>query len=320
MLYSVIVPIYNREKSIRKCIDSILNQTESDFELILVDDGSIDNSGRICDKYKKLDERVVVIHKANGGVSSARNTGIDIAQGKYIVFVDSDDYVDETYLESFNNIDDDLVISGVIRDHKNDRLKISDEEVKCNDEGIIHFMKGVYSSQPIGKRFTREIIIKSMLRFNTMFNYGEDSLFCAEYLKHCNKMKYINKYTYHICDVDANSLGKISNEEFIDIFTEIQNCIYNYYFDRKKVQNYLINKYLWYVEKTINEISIKEIDDLQKKEKIDNLIKSKHFKLCLKNYKQAGYSISLINMICYKFGLTNVILYRMKKSSEKREK
>ena len=90
---SIIVPVYNVEKYLARCIDSILAQTFTDFELILVDDGSTDNSGEICDEYAGKDPRIIVIHKENGGVSSARNHGLDIARGEYITFVDSDDQI-----------------------------------------------------------------------------------------------------------------------------------------------------------------------------------------------------------------------------------
>ncbi|WP_227166600.1 glycosyltransferase, partial [Enterococcus faecium] len=96
---SIIVPVYKVEKYLRKCVDSILAQTFTDFEVILVDDGSPDNSGKICDEYAEKDNRVRVIHKENGGLSSARNAGIDVARGKYLGFVDSDDYIDEDMYE-----------------------------------------------------------------------------------------------------------------------------------------------------------------------------------------------------------------------------
>ena len=98
-LISVIVPVYNVEPYLRQCIDSILNQTYTDFELILVDDGSTDRCPEICDKYKEKDDRVRVLHKTNGGLSDARNHGIDIANGDYITFIDSDDMVSKDYLE-----------------------------------------------------------------------------------------------------------------------------------------------------------------------------------------------------------------------------
>lgn len=96
---SVIIPVYNVETYLSRCIDSILNQTFSDFELILVDDGSTDSSGKICDEYTEKDFRVKAVHKTNGGLSSARNTGIENSSGKYISFADSDDYISSDYLE-----------------------------------------------------------------------------------------------------------------------------------------------------------------------------------------------------------------------------
>lgn len=90
---SIIVPVYNVEAYLCRCIDSILAQTFTDFELILVDDGSPDNCSSICDEYAKKDSRIVVVHKENGGLSDARNTGLDIAKGEYIGFVDSDDFI-----------------------------------------------------------------------------------------------------------------------------------------------------------------------------------------------------------------------------------
>ncbi len=103
-LISVIVPIYNVEPYLKRCIDSIINQTYKTIEIILVDDGSTDNSSKICDEYKNKDKRIKVIHKKNGGLSSARNRGLDIAKGKYITFIDSDDYVDNDYIEYLYNL------------------------------------------------------------------------------------------------------------------------------------------------------------------------------------------------------------------------
>ena len=101
-LISVIVPVYNVESYIKRCIDSIINQSYNNLEIILVDDGSTDNSGNICDSYKKIDARIKVIHKKNGGLSSARNAGIEISNGDYIAFVDSDDFIDKEMYEDLH--------------------------------------------------------------------------------------------------------------------------------------------------------------------------------------------------------------------------
>ena len=109
-LISVIVPIYKAEKYIYNCIDSIINQPFTDLELILVDDGSPDNCGTICDEYAKNDKRIKVIHKKNGGVSSARNIGIEKSYGQWICFVDSDDYLQPGFLMNPNEYKEDLII------------------------------------------------------------------------------------------------------------------------------------------------------------------------------------------------------------------
>lgn len=105
-MISIIVPVYNSSKVLEKCIDSILAQTYKSFELILIDDGSSDESGKICDKYADIDDRLRVYHRTNYGVSASRNFGIEKAKGEWIAFIDSDDYIDTTYLESFfpNNL------------------------------------------------------------------------------------------------------------------------------------------------------------------------------------------------------------------------
>ena len=102
-LVSIIVPVYNAEKTLNKCVDSILNQTFQDWELLLIDDGSTDRSGELCDEYANKDSRVRVFHKINEGVSSARNVGLDNAKGQWITFVDADDWIDKNmYQELYN--------------------------------------------------------------------------------------------------------------------------------------------------------------------------------------------------------------------------
>lgn len=124
-LISIIVPIYNVEKYLRRCIDSIRNQTYKELEIILVNDGSKDNSGKICDEYKNIDSRIIVIHKENGGLSDARNKGIEMAKGKYIVFIDSDDFIELDMIESlYTNIKEynvKIAVCGVYRVKGNEK-------------------------------------------------------------------------------------------------------------------------------------------------------------------------------------------------------
>lgn len=115
-MISVIVPVYNQSRYLARCIDSILNQSYDDFELLLINDGSIDDSGTICEKYKLQDKRVKVYHQTNKGVSAARNHGLRVASGEWITFVDSDDYIKSHYLSNFNSqslAKFDLAIQGI---------------------------------------------------------------------------------------------------------------------------------------------------------------------------------------------------------------
>lgn len=115
MIFSIVIPVYNVEDKLERCISSVLRQTVIDYEIILIDDGSTDRSGIMCDEYKEKDSRIVVVHKENGGLSSARNKGIDIARGDYVIFLDSDDYVEERFCE---------VISKTIKDNNPDIVAV----------------------------------------------------------------------------------------------------------------------------------------------------------------------------------------------------
>jgi glycosyltransferase involved in cell wall biosynthesis len=130
---SVIVPVYKVEQYLHQCIDSILAQTFTDFELILIDDGSPDNCGAICDEYTKQDARIKVIHQENGGLSAARNAGIDIAKGEYLTFIDSDDLIKDIYLEklllSLTDNDTDISICGMLSFDDGTKPQETDEQI-----------------------------------------------------------------------------------------------------------------------------------------------------------------------------------------------
>jgi len=212
---SIIVPVYNAEKYLEKCISSLLNQNFSDFELILVNDGSKDNSGKICDEYAKADKRIKVFHKENGGVSSARNRGIDEAGGKYIMFCDSDDYIKEEFcapLVSLANEDEDcLVIAGITKIKDDGSLKDDlvceysegTSEVLTNREFCDLYVKlnrkqpFYLVNMPYNKLFSKKIIDKHNLRFNTEIHYNEDFIFNLEYLDKVSTVKIYNKSIYN---------------------------------------------------------------------------------------------------------------------------
>ena len=184
---SVIVPVYNVEKYLKRCVDSILAQSFADFELILVDDGSTDGSGLICDELAKTDNRITVQHNPNQGVSAARNNGIEAATGEWITFIDSDDYVLPDYLLSLYQgaLEScaDLVVTGIKHVFENAPDKVIVREwpaIVVQKENLdVLFEKEIlqYQKGPVIKLFKKDIIKKNDLCFNERLSRGEDALF-----------------------------------------------------------------------------------------------------------------------------------------------
>ena len=176
--FSVIVPVYNTSRYLSKCVDSILDQTCGDFELILVDDGSTDGSAGICDAYADRDIRTKVIHKKNGGVSSARNTGIDVATGTFLWFVDSDDYIEPFSLEQ---------LLAATKEHAADLYIFNNaslrEFVAVDLEEFLRRYYFTYAAGfgPWNKLYRRSIVERRRLRFDCEETIGEDLLFNVGY-------------------------------------------------------------------------------------------------------------------------------------------
>ena len=218
--YSVIVPVYNVENNIGRCIESVLVQTFCDFELILIDDGSDDDSRNICEQYAKKDVRIKIIHQKNQGVSKARNVGLDRAKGKYIVFIDSDDFVDKNFLHMLNSLDDDLVLVGYGDYYNNKVEKIALDEnerwmIDC-DEGIINFLEKKSSIFVWGKRYKKSIIDKYNIRFRPEMKFSEDVIFNNDYILRSQTATNIKWVGYYYCLYDYETLSSIyENTPFI---------------------------------------------------------------------------------------------------------
>ena len=198
-LVSIIVPVYKAEQCLHRCVDSILAQTMTDFELLLIDDGSPDKSGEICDEYAAKDNRVRVFHKDNGGVSSARNLGLDNATGEWISFIDADDWVEKEYLaELAKKLDADFIVGGVniIGSH------LCQVESKKYDKSQIKFfieencLKVVLLS-PWGNLLKKELINKNNVRFDEKIRYAEDRIFNREYLLCCESIISVSTVNYN---------------------------------------------------------------------------------------------------------------------------
>ena len=214
-LISIVVPVYNSEKHLRQCVDSLLSQTYENWELLLINDGSKDKSGEICDYYTNLDCRIRAIHKSNGGVSSARNIGIKEAHGKFIAFIDSDDFVKKDYIYEFikcNPAIKSLTITGVISKNLTEEYlsysypnKISINKDKASN--IIIKYDLFKDGGPTNKLFDRELIIANDLLFREDLNYHEDHIFVYQYYLLCDTLNFsnYNGYYYMYYGTDSNN-------------------------------------------------------------------------------------------------------------------
>lgn len=189
--FSIIVPVYNVSQYLKRCIDSILSQLYGDFELLLVDDGSTDDSGRICDEYAKKDNRIKVFHKKNGGVSSARNKGIDEARGKYVVFVDSDDYILKDRLLQIMRLSDNNPDMIVGYNASPADYKYVCKIIAKQDFDIIRNVVVIWTSA-----FRNKILKEANVRFDEKIWHGEDSLFILEFFDNCKTIIFTDEYGY----------------------------------------------------------------------------------------------------------------------------
>lgn len=225
-LVSIIVPVYNVERYLKRCVDSILNQTFTDFELILVDDESTDDSGKICDRYAEQDNRIVVIHKKNGGVSSARNAGLDAAVGEYIAFCDSDDYVLENWLiqmtdKMVNHKVDSVVSNWQLVDENDQVLRVTSFEegikyISDEKDKISYYYEVMFSGKTSWSAWCRlfraDIIKKEKIYFSeNCENYAEDLGFVLEYTLYCKNVMCISDSGYRYVKHKGSIIDKNQN-------------------------------------------------------------------------------------------------------------
>lgn len=220
---SVVVPIYKSEQTLERCVESLLSQTEKELEIILVDDGSPDGCPAICDAYEKKDGRIKVIHKKNAGVSAARNTGIEAATGTYVVFVDSDDYVEPEYCrhlkEAVEREGSQLAVCG----YHHHYVGADVEKVPNPQDDLLTLYGAGFLNMPWNKLFLRE----SLGRFPQDLDLGEDLLFNLEYLKGCFGITIVKEPLYHyIQEENGQTLSSQKRENKLELAKRIRKETY----------------------------------------------------------------------------------------------
>lgn len=229
---SVIVPVYNCEKYIGKCIESIINQTYQDIEIVLVDDGSTDGSGNICDRYSKKDHRIKIIHKENGGVSETRNIGMDASSGEYLLFVDADDWLEKDMckqlIDAAINGNSDIVICGYKKFYEEDNtFKIIIPEKNQEKEQFGDLITSTKANVD-GYLWTK-LIRKSLIQKNFRADIAikEDLVFLIENFKDCTKYSVVETplYNYRIHKNSSLHSKMITDKKITSLDADI--CIIN---------------------------------------------------------------------------------------------
>lgn len=235
---SMIVPVYNAEKTIGRCIDSIINQEYADFELLLMDDGSKDSSGAICDAYAEKDSRVKVIHKENSGVSDTRNQALDMARGTYLQFLDADDWITPNatrlFVEAAEQYQCDMVIADfyrVVGERVSHKGAIEEGGVLTREEFATQMMENpadFYYGVLWNKLFRREIVEKYRLRMDSAISWCEDFMFNLEYIRHCDVFYALQVPIYYYVKTKGSLVSQGMN---ISKTIKMKLMVFEYYND-----------------------------------------------------------------------------------------
>lgn len=217
---SVIIPVYNAEKYLTKCLNSIVNQTYTNLEIILVNDGSKDSSLNICYEYNKKDDRIKIINNDNHGASYSRNCGIDISTGEYIMFIDADDYVENSFIEKLFVCDEYEIYDLFISCYTDFYSKNIFKEQKLIDRDMLSFVLQKdylnivkYLRTPWGKIYKSNIIKKNNIKFPVDYVTAEDQIFNFVYLKYVKKYRFLNEGLYFYRHENKDSLSSSKSYE-----------------------------------------------------------------------------------------------------------
>lgn len=268
-LVSIIMPTYNNDSTISASIESVIQQTYKNWELLVINDGSIDETEEIVSEFAARDSRIKLVSIPNGGVSNARNTGIQMAAGKYIMFVDADDlYMDFSLFEMVSAIEDqevDLACGGYEliennRDKSNSKIKtnpIGTWDIRNMYESIFEMQRNQTFNTVWNKIFKREIIVKNNILMDVTCDIGEDLLFVIEYLKYCSKVVLLDKIIYRYYFLDSG-LSKKNRDNIFEIRIDQLNQLLSFYNERMYDRTYLYDEYLRMCYLSIAEINRKE--------------------------------------------------------------
>lgn len=328
---SVIIPVYNVEKYLNRCVDSILNQSLQDFEIILVNDGSTDSSPKICDEYVQQDERIRVIHKQNARVAAARNDGIKTAKGEFISLIDSDDWIEPTMLEEMYSTatqfgcdfvmcdftkkgkEVEYTVSQPISEGFYNRERIEKELFKC----LIMF-ENIEFPPTISNwtcLFNREFLINKELYYDEDIHYCEDSIFGSQVMYNANRFYYLKgKYFYNYF-YNPNSTTSKYNSKKWDSYLKINERLEEYFKNNDFDFSYQLKiNMLYFTLNMMSEIGRSNESFIAKRRYCKNVIMNKRVRDIFREFKMPNVCLNLkivINLIKYKCSwIYSTIFYR----------
>lgn len=314
-LITIIIPIYNAEKYLKRCVDSILNQSFKDLELILVNDGSTDGSGEICDFYSEYDERVQVHHLLNGGPSRARNHGLNHSVGKYITFIDADDYVNNYFSDTANKVSindyDLIVVPFNVVNTQLEPLQHNEYKEKSflKNEKKDDFLRGIWLGEPLfgscgNKWFKREVIQKYNFSFNNNFYIAEDYLFNLHFYRECQSAVLVDFPYYNYVQYENSLTSRIFYNRFEiakTVYVESLKLIKALNINDSYSRNFVEESYLSGVLRAMFEVA-KKGNKLTLKDKIMELkryISDKDVRKVLRNNNR--YKFNRLAFYCLKY-------------------
>jgi len=239
-MVSIIIPVYNGQNFIHNAIESVCNQTYTDIEIIVVNDGSTDATEEILNQISANDERIKIITQSNGGPSKARNTGINEAEGKYIAFVDADDILPKNYIKVLMSVidDSDMAVCGLKYNNHENAVTVNVPESNYNiSEFVSDSLKGDISpiaafTGPCARIFRMELIKDNKISFDEHYRYGEDTIFNLKYLALCKKILTTNQ-THYIVNEREDSLSKSANVERFNAYKDIKKALQELLFETR---------------------------------------------------------------------------------------
>lgn len=317
---SVIIPVYNVEKYLEQCINSLLNQTLKDCEFIFVNDGSRDNSKEIIEKYKALDDRIILINQENQGVSIARNNGLNVAKGEYVGFVDADDYIKPDMYETLYNatIEEnyDVVLSNwkheisgkfITKDYKFPKNTLLDKTF-INDIILPYFLEEENLNTVCNKLYKNSIVKENKIQFPERVALGEDGVFNMRIFCRAESLKYIDYAGYYYREVDGSATRNILNKDYfkraLEVYKTDLKTICDINIDLKKEYKLksikLINSVMSYI---YIYFTSQDLNLRYKYRYVNNMIKNKDVQSALDIYiterygKLSRYEKFIVNMI-----------------------